>query len=504
MTIVYINKKFPPPPFDEEVADMLFYRALYEGDHEEIFPRAKNIYDSEEIEQQMRSPGRVRRFKTKESKRKMMHHYVVVNFAAVVADLPARLINRALGNISADSEKDPELKIVTDAVTKSKVKDKIKAAVSQNQVDGRIAYRCRRNEKGEVWFEWHLGDMYFPHDDEMGADIVWIEDHSDDSKKDKYLRVERQRLEGDQLTIEQLVFSMDGENVKEEIDIKQYASDHEKEIPDNLDLNNVNELLCGMVTNDETLLKPNGRSALRNVDTLQEEINWTVTRDAIVFEKHGKPKLAIPRALWNSVADTNSKTYGGERFVRNADLEVVSYDDKTGAVPMYITWDAQTSQSFEHVKRLVKYMMTTSETSLQAVGLEDSGGNKSAIAILYEWIQSVIKAESIAEKFDRGLKDALRKCIILHNSMGQGELEAKEPVIEWNDMIPKAQAEIDEEENANYQAGTQSLETTIRNKHPDWSQKAIDDEKQKIEDEQAASVDTRFSQPPRVNLGAGG
>lgn len=496
MTINYVKKKFPPPPFDTEVASMRYFRALYEGDHAEIFPRAKMVGAERQMKWRRKS---VKEWEQTHETIQSNHPYIVANFSCLVAEVPADLINRALGNVSADVEEGEELDFVSTVVTASKVNDKIRSAVTQQQVDGVIAYRIRRNDRGRVWFEWQKGDQFFPHEDEQGADIAWIEEWGEESNKKRYLRVERQLLTDIGLTVEQLVFKMDGDNVTEQIDVKDYATLYEVVVPEDIELPGVTELLCGYVPNEETLDSPRGRSALRNIDVLQEEINWTITRDSIVFEKHGKPKLAIPRALWDTVANQNMQHYGG-RFVRNADLEVVSYDEKNGAVPMYIVWDAKTEQSFEHVTRLIKYMLAVSKTSLQAAGLEEAKG-ESGVALLYLWIQSVIKAESVQSKFDTALKDAIRKCIILENALGGKDMEIKDPVVEWGDMLPKAEAERDREEMEKYAAGVQSLETTVRRMHPDWSEEAITAEIQKIEDEQAAlRMNPTYTQPPKVTL----
>lgn len=508
MTIVYVKKKFPPPPFDEEVAEIHYYRHLYEGNHEEIFPRAKMIPTTDKVYKRRRN-GR-RGFKLEAEEVSTSNVYVVANFSSLVAEVPADLINRSLGNISADSEDEPsegeitepanELDLVTLIVKASKPNDKIWAAVTQHQADGRIAYRVRRNDQGKLWFEWILGDQFFPHDDGMGADIAWIEEREDSRQnKHKYLRVERQRLEENMLTTKQLVFAMDGDSVVEELGIEDYASTWDITVPEDLELQDVDELMCGLVPNEETLLKPRGRSALRNVAGIQEEINWTITRDSIVFEKHGKPKLAIPRALWENVANNNQRNYGG-RFVRNADLEVVSYDEKTGAIPQYITWDAHLERSFEHVRRLIEFMLAISKTSAQAAGLEEGRG-ETGVALLYLWIQSVIKAESIKDKFDPAIKAAIRKCIILENALGGKDFEVKDPIIEWGDMLPKAESERDTEEADKYDKGVQSLETTIRRMHPDWSEKAIEEEVKKIQEEKAAdTMNPNLNQPPRVTL----
>jgi len=497
LTIVYTKKKFPPPPFDQEVADMLYYRLLYEGEHAEIFPRAKLLGSTKRF--RMKRVG-VRSWKQIEEAVASNDQYVVANFAGLIAEIPADLLNRAIGNISADTEEGPELEFVSNVVTASKPGEKMWATVTQHQVDGLVAYRVRRDSKGKVWFEWILGNQYFPHDDGNGADISWIEEWGDENKKDKFLRVERQRLTDTGLIVEQLVFKMEGDTVSDLIETAAYAAAHELDIPEDVELSGVTELLCDYVTNDETLLKPRGRSALRNIGEIQEEINWTITRDSIVFEKHGKPKMAIPRGLWDTIANDNKRDYGG-RFVRNADLEVVSYDENKGAVPMYIVWDAKTDQSFKHVERLIKYMLAVSKTSPQAAGLEQGTGAKAAVAMLYEWITSVIKAEAIQSKFDAALKDAIRKCMILENSLGSTQLEVKSPVIEWGDMLPKADSEKAAEEIAKYEAGAQSLETTVRKIHPDWSEEAILEEIKKIQVGKAIdSFDPQYRQPPKVTV----
>ena len=497
MTIVYKNKSFPPAPYDQIVIDMLFYRALYEGEHARIFPRAKYA-------------GKDRRLKRKRVGYKRWEEYfetietgdpyIVVNFSSLVAEIPADLINRSLGNISADTEtSEEELAFVKEVAEASQINEKIWAAVVSHQVDGSIAYRPRRDESGKVWFEWLLGDQYLPHADGRGADVAWIEEWGDETNKKRFLRVERQRLGNNVLTVEQLVFKFEGDSVGDEVDAAAYAAEYGAEVPGDIELSGVTELLIGVVTNEDTLYTPRGRSALRNVAEIQEEINWTVTRDSIVFEKHGKPKLAIPKGLWDMVANDNRKNYG-RPFVRNADLEVVSYNENNGAVPMYIVWDAKTEQSFEHVTRLIKYMLAVSKTSPQAAGLEDAKGD-SGVALLYLWIQSVIKAESIKEKFDAAIKTAIRKCIILENAMAGTNMNPITPVIEWGDMLPKAESERNAEEAEKYSAGTQSLETTVRRMHPDWSEKAILAEIQKIQDETAAvSLPPTQVQPPRVTL----
>lgn len=500
MTIVYIKQKFPPPPFDAEVEQMQYYRDLYEGNHENIFPRAQELAkQSLQISKQPKViKARRRYFKPhRPVQEAAQYHYVVVNFASVIAELPADLLNRSLGNVSADTESDKDLlEFVPDVVKTSKLKQKIWAAIVQHQVDGGIAYRIRRDAKG-TYFEWKTADLFFEHEDGLGADIPWIEQKGDK----KYLRVERQRLEEDGLQIKQLVFLFDGDTVSEELNIQEYASLYELNIPEDQELKGVEELLCGYLPNDETLLNERGRSGLRNIDNIQEEINWTITRDSIVFEKHGKPKLAIPKGLWDSVANQNKKYYGGP-FVRNADLEVVSYNENNGAVPLYITWDAKIDQSFKHVERLIEQMMTVSKTSPQAAGIKEGSGNSTGIALLYLWIQSVIKAEAIRDKFDPTIKDAIRKCTILENALGGTSYPVADPVIEWGDMLPKAESERDNEEADKYDKGVQSLEATIRNIHPDWTEKAITAEVEKIQEENATnSFSPAYTQPPKVNIG---
>lgn len=495
MTIEYRKQKFPPPPFDEEIEEIRYYRDLYEGNHENIFPRAQELAKETTVTKVIRKPRQAYLRKNVVEKA-AMHHYVVINFSAVIAELPADLINRSLGNVSADTEKDNDLlEFVQNVVKASKLNQNIWSAVVQHQVDCGVAYRIRRDAKG-TWFEWKPADLYFEHEDGLGADVSWVETRGEN----KYLRVERQRIEQDQLLITQLVFLMDEDTVNEEFDISEYAKMFGLIIPEEQVLEGVNELMCGYIPNDETLLQPRGRSALRNVDVIQEEINWTITRDSIVFEKHGKPKLAIPRALWDSVANKN-KTYYGERFVRNADLEVVSYDENNGAVPLYITWDAKTDQSFKHVQRLIDYMLAISKTSAQAAGINADGGGRSAIAILYEWIQSVIKSEAIRDKFDAAIKDAIRKCILLENELGGTNFTVSNPVVEWADMLPKAVSEKDAEETKKYESGVQSLEATVRNIHPDWSEDAIAAEVKKIQEEQTVnSMNPIYAQPPKASV----
>jgi hypothetical protein len=497
MTIKYVKQRFPPSPYDEEVKEMEYFRLLYNGDHEQIFSRARSLYDSDTVKKGYRTGKRLARYKLAQeanNNANTMYRYIVVNFTSLIAEVPADLVNRALGNISADSEEKKDTEFVEEVVKRSKIHDKIWAAVVQHQVDGRIVYRIRRDDNG-TWFELKPGDMYLEHDDGLGADLAWIEERQEDDKTQKYLRVERQRLENG-LKVDQLAFLVDGNTVKEELDISKFD---ETISSFTAQYEGIDELMIGYIPNEDLLTHPRGRSALRNVDDMQDEVNWTITRDSIVFEKHGKPKLAIPRRLYEGVVGDNQRKFG-ERFVRAADLEVVAYDENNGAIPMYITWDAALERSMEHVTRLIKYMMSISKTSLQAVGLEGAEGARSGVALLYELFQSVIKAESISAKFDNGIKEAIRKCIKLDNHISNGDLTEKDPVVEWKDFLPKAQSEVDDEETKKYEARVQSLETTIRKLHPDWSEEAIQTEIEKIQEEEEQQNIPPVSRTPNADL----
>ncbi len=502
MTIDYLKQSFPPKPFDQDYEHMMFFRDLYDGNHREIFPRANEIGKQTLRSQYKMSRYNYRYFKNLKAKLARQNsetHYVIINISSSIVELPADLINRSIGNISADTEQSEELLAFVESVNNlSKTKNKLWPAVVQHQIDGGVAYRIRSDKDKGTWFEWKEADLFYEHEDGLGADFAWTEEHGED----KYLRVERQRLTSQGLELTQLVFRMQGDTVDEQKDFAEYSQLYDLNTEEYVLFPGIRELMCGYVPNDETLTQPRGRSALRNIPEIQEEINWTVTRDSIVFEKHGKPKLAIPRKLWDSVASQNDKNYGS-RFVRGADLEVVSYDENNGAVPMYITWNSQTEQSFAHVSRLIDYMMSVSKTAATAIGLGKVGGTMSAKAILYEWIQSVIKAEAIRDKFDHALKDAYRKCSLLSNELYGTTYTVTSPVIEWMDMLPKADSENDEQEASKYEKGVQSLETTVRNLHPDWSEKAIEQEIQKIQDEQMVDgLNPTFTQPPRTSIGS--
>lgn len=74
------------------------------------------------------------------------------------------------------------------------------------------------------------------------------------------------------------------------------------------------------------------------------------------------------------------------------------------------------------------------ENAPQAVGIQEGKG-QSAIALLYLWIQSVIKAEAFKEKFDTAIKDAIRKCIVLENALGGTNYKVISPIVEWSDIV---------------------------------------------------------------------
>ncbi|MBT2765896.1 hypothetical protein J7E85_32825 [Paenibacillus sp. ISL-20] len=136
-----------------------------------IFPWAKAVVKETRV---VRRRNRIRSWQQIEKVFSADGQYIVANFSSLVAEVPADLLNRSLGNISADTEEGPDLEFVSSVVITSKPNEKVWSAITQHQVDGRVAYRTRRNETGLGRFEWILGDQYLPHDDGRGADVVWI------------------------------------------------------------------------------------------------------------------------------------------------------------------------------------------------------------------------------------------------------------------------------------------------------------------------------------------
>src|SRR5699024_6061484 len=84
--------------------------------------------------------------------------------------------------------------------------------------------------------------------------------------------------------------------------------------------------------NQKTFMNPLGVSALDNQANKQDEINWTLTRNALTFERNGKPRIAVTSEIMRALQDKAMDRYGDESKIDHRDLEITEMDENGKAL----------------------------------------------------------------------------------------------------------------------------------------------------------------------------
>ncbi|OKL37004.1 hypothetical protein [Domibacillus mangrovi] len=497
MTIKW--KKFNGEVVKEWHGDIEYHRDLYKGDHAKLFSRAKELIEKGEITDRLiKGPVNAQNVKTP---------YITANISKLIAEIPATLAARSIGEIKsslpADELQNEKVNEKTDNAIdgpKSGVNSKIThtqtelieqitknskldfehwSNIVMNQVDGGIVGVPVKDEDG-VRIDFKMRDVYFPHEDGKGADLGFIRKLGEDL--DEYFHVYRERIEKGHLRVTNILYSIDD-------------SDELEQVEDSLALELLgieeletkytgrSHLLIHYWANEKTMLNPLGRSCLENQGSKQDDINWTLTRNGITFERNGKPRIAVSKEVMERLEQLAYERYGDESKIDHRDLELTTFDEKGKALEV-IQIDISQIGDIQWVKDLMKTMLMETRTSEKAVDFylaEGSGGSQSGVAKFYDLFVSLTKAEQILKEYVAFLKGLYEGALWLLEDDDEAVI-IEEPEITVLDMVPVSRFEMVEKNNAEYAAGTASLETTVRRNNPYASEDWIENEITRIEE----------------------
>lgn len=501
--------------FDAEVikkthGDIFYYRDLYEGKHSEIFPRAKELIEKGEITDNiMYGTQRAQNVQTP---------YIVANVCKLIPEIPAMLVSRSIGNIvsslSVDDFQADEINENTDEIVdeprdevskiihvQQEIIDQIQknsnlafehwGNILQQQLDGGLVGVPWNDELG-LRLEFKARDVYYPHDDGLGVDLAY------EIEKDgeEFLHVYSERVNDGDLYTKHTLYSLNEQRKTEEV-----SEDEAKEL---LGMEELEKVYHGRGrpfviywANEKTFMNPLGTSCLKGQDGKQDEINWTLTRNAITFERNGKPRIAVSQDVMRALMDKAHERYGDESKIDHRDLEITTFDDQGKALEV-IQIDVTKIGDIQWVKDLMKLMLMETKTSEKVVDfyMENHSNNsaQSGVAKFYDLFTSLIKAEQIQSEYIYFLQQLIESALWLANYNDEAVV-IEEPEILLKSMIPISRKELIEEnklafEGANGQS-TQSLETTLRRNNPNASEEWIQEELYRVESER--SGDDSFS-----------
>lgn len=510
----------------ETHGEVYMHRKLYKGEHSELFTRAKDLVEKGEITDQILF-GRERAKNQKTP-------YIIANLCKLIVEVPATFVSRSIGTVTTSLKATPaepdELEgpavdeaaaTVSDAIVQktnestddlidgpeegmafnteilNKQQELIKQIVDNSkldakhygniimlQVDGGLVGVPRMDDRG-LRIEFKQRDVYYPHEDGMGCDVsVEFEKDSKD-----YLHVYRERSEKGNLETEHFLYELnradrftnpvEEEQAKLILNLKQLKQTFVGR----------SQTLVDYMANDETFLNPLGVSALEGQAGLQDEINWTLTRNGLTFERNGRPRMSVTTGIMDALKEDAEEKYGDANKIDHRNLELTEMDENGEAIKIHQI-DVSKIGDVAWVKDLMKIMLMSTQTSERAVDYYMDGGSsaQSGIAKYYDLLTSLIKAERIQLNYLTFLKRLVKSALWLQHQRDKAVM-IEEPEIQLNSMLPISRQELLDENNSAFEAGTQSLETTVRRNNPTASDEWIEEELIRIEEESGGGSD---------------
>lgn len=453
--------------------NLYFYRDLYEGKHAHIFSRAKRLIEQGEIVDVITEGTQVAK--------NVQTPYIMANISKLIPEIPAMLVSRSIGEVRGSDE----VKAFIDEIeAASNLRMEHWSNIVQQQLDGGLVGVPVMDENG-LRIDFKQRDVYFPHEDGKGVDLAYERYLNADDPEQSYLHVYRERVEQGNLLTQHMLFT-----VKETSgELEQVEEDEAREL---LGMDTLTRIFTGRNkpfieywANEKTFMNPLGRSCLVNQEGKQDEINWRLTSMALVFERNGKPRIAVSKEIFQALQDAAMQRYGTASRIDHRDLEITTFDENGRALEV-IQIDITKIGNVEWVKDLMKTMLMETSTSEKAVDfyLGDSGQTaESGVAKFYDLFTSIMKAEKIQSEYIYFLQNLFENALWLAREEGYIS-EIERPDISVRDMIPIAKQELSREVTDSFAKGTQSLDTTVRALHPTASDEWIEEELERLKEEE--------------------
>ncbi|WP_105992235.1 hypothetical protein [Staphylococcus chromogenes] len=496
--------------------DMYYYRSLYEGRHHELFPRAKELIEKGEIIDVYSNAGEY-------TSKNVRTPYIMFNICRVIVDVPTMLVSRSIGQFKTnyprtsetlkeqqdnetnvdgtydDNEMiegtetqdingrvvDPQQELIEQIIKNSKLNHNMN--ISQLLIDGGIvAVPSIRN--GNISIEFKERNIYYPHDDGLGVDLVYELEQTEKERDNNinYVHVYTERENGKSLSTHDRLYINKGDGDLKLITDPQVIQDKLKVSMNDLDktFNGRQRVLVCYLANDPTFTNRLGKSSLIGLDGKQEEVNWTLTRTAQTFERNGKPRISIAKGTMQRLKDIARQQYGDENKIDHRNLEVTEIDEETGQSMVIHQIDTSKIGDMNYVKDIIRAMLAETQTSENAVEFvkRDSANSQSGVAKFYDLMISIIKAEKIRDEYVEFLKDVIESTLWLANYKDSSVI-IERPNVMFKGMIPQPKTELSQDSIAKFNAGIQSLEESVRESNPDKSEEWIEQEIERIQND---------------------
>lgn len=497
-------KSFTQDEITETHGDMFLYRDLYDGRHSKLFDRAKALIDQGEI---------IDRIEYGDVKAKNVQTpYIVVNISKMIVDIPTLFITRSMGKLQTnypineiedDEEFDTDDKHIEgtqDDTFNSELFDLQQETLDQIETNSNFSKHHGMNIKqwqidggivavpevvnGQVKLSFKERNVYYELEDGKTYQLRYIVERDDD----KYVHV-HEEVEGEnELTGSHTVYHMDDNGDLQLVDDEEIIFDITKLEREQRDyvLKGRKRTLFVYLPYSPTFMNRYGRSVLMGQEGKQDEVNWTMTRTAQIFERNGKPRISVSKEVMERLMQLSEQRYGVENKFDHRDLEVTTIDEDGQSLQIHQI-DISKIGDITYVKDIIKMMLMETQTSEKAIDFFSSEGAQaqSGTAKFYDLFLSIMKAEQMRDEYIEFIQQGVENCMWLLNR-DNSDIIIEKPIIVQKDMMPVTSKETSTLNNQSYAAGTQSLEQTVRNNNPDKSEEWIMEEVEKIEAERTS------------------
>lgn len=497
-------KSFTQDEITETHGDMFLYRDLYDGRHSKLFDRAKALIDQGEI---------IDRIEYGDVKAKNVQTpYIVVNISKMIVDIPTLFITRSMGKLQTnypineieDDEEfntdDQHIEGTQDDSFNSELFDLQQETLDQIETNSNFSKHHGMNIKqwqidggivavpevvnGQVKLSFKERNVYYELEDGKTYQLRYIVERGDD----KYVHVHEEVEGEDELTGSHTVYHMDDNGDLQLVDDEEIIFDITKLEREQRDyvLKGRKRTLFVYLPYSPTFMNRYGRSVLMGQEGKQDEVNWTMTRTAQIFERNGKPRISVSKEVMERLMQLSEQRYGVENKFDHRDLEVTTIDEDGQSLQIHQI-DISKIGDITYVKDIIKMMLMETQTSEKAIDFFSSEGAQaqSGTAKFYDLFLSIMKAEQMRDEYIEFIQQGVENCMWLLN-LDNKELIIEKPIIVHRDMMPVTSKETSTLNNQSYAAGTQSLEQTVRNNNPDKSEEWIMEEVEKIEAERTS------------------
>lgn len=497
-------KSFTQEEITETHGDMFLYRDLYDGRHSKLFDRAKALIEQGEIIDRIEY-GDVKA-------QNVQTPYIVVNISKMIVDIPTLFITRSMGKLQTNypineieddedfNTEDNHIEGTQDDSLNGELFDLQQETLDQIEVNSNFNKHHGMNIKqwqidggivavpevinGQVKLSFKERNVYYELEDGKTYQLRYIVERGDD----KYVHV-HEEVEGEnELTGSHTVYHMDDNGDLQIVDDEEIIYDITKLESDQRDyvLKGRKRTLFVYLPYSPTFMNRYGRSVLMGQEGKQDEVNWTMTRTAQIFERNGKPRISVSKEIMERLMEVSLRKYGVDNKFDHRDIEMTSIDEDGRSIQIHQI-DISKIGDITYVKDVIKMMLMETQTSEKAIDFFTSEGAQaqSGTAKFYDLFLSIMKAEQMRDEYIEFIQQGVENCMWLLNQINS-DIIIEKPIVVQKDMMPVTSKETSTLNNQSYAAGTQSLEQTVRNNNPDKSEEWIKKEVVKIEAERTS------------------